>query len=431
MVIVDTLLAERARAHNPLRVGVIGAGSMSRGFINQIVRYMPGMRVAALCNRTLATARKALQNAGVDAGDIMEANSAESIDRAIETGKTALTDDLAAICAAGQVEVLIEATGHIAYGAQVVMTAIENGKSMVLMNAELDGSIGPLLKHRADQAGVILTGCDGDQPGVQLNLYRFIQSIGLRPLVCGNIKGLLDHYRNPTTQAKFAKQWDQTPHMVTSFADGTKIAFEQAIVGNATGMQVAQRGMIGLELDGHVNELIDSYDIDRIKELGGIVDYVLGAEPSPGVFIFAEAQDDMQRHYLNYAKLGEGPLYSFYVPYHLMIFEVPLSAARVALANDVIIAARGAPVVDVVATAKRDLKSGETLDGLGGYLSYGLCENYDIVRRDRLLPFGLVEGAVLKQDVLKDRALTYDDVTLRADSLMVRLRAEQDALFPI
>ena len=430
MVIVDTLLDERARAGNPLRVGVIGAGSMSRGFINQIVRYMPGMRVAALCNRTLATARTALENAGVDAGDIVEANSAQAVDHAIELGKTALTDNLDAVCAAGQVEVLIEATGHIAYGAQVVLTALENGKSMVLMNAELDGSIGPLLKKRADEAGVILTGCDGDQPGVQLNLYRFIQSIGLRPLVCGNIKGLLDHYRNPTTQAKFAKQWDQTPHMVTSFADGTKIAFEQAIVGNATGMRVAQRGMIGPELKGHVNELIGSYDIDRIREMGGIVDYVLGAEPSPGVFVFAEAQDDMQRHYLNYAKLGEGPLYSFYVPYHLMVFEVPLSAARVALANDIVIAPRGAPVVDVIAIAKRDLKRGETLDGLGGYMSYGLCENYEIVRRDRLLPFGLVEGAVLTQDVSKDSALTYDDVTLDDDDLMVRLRAEQDSLFP-
>jgi predicted homoserine dehydrogenase-like protein len=147
-----------------------------------------------------------------------------------------------------------------------------------------------------------------------MNLYRFVQTMGLQPLVCGNIKGMLDLYRTPETQKGFAAQWGQTPEMVTSFADGTKISFEQAIVANATGMCVAERGMSGPEYRDQIDGLVDFYDVDRLKALGGVVDYALGATPSPGVYVFA-AHDDPRHHiYLDYAKLGKGPLYSFYTP---------------------------------------------------------------------------------------------------------------------
>lgn len=427
MIIVDTALKACQESGKPVRVGIIGAGFMSRGLINQIVNYTPGMRVVAIANRTVQNAHEAYAQAGVT--DVQEVNSVGELEDAIAQGKYAVTDDALILCQSESVDVLVEATGHVEYGAQVTMQAIENRKHMVLMNAELDGTVGPILKVYADRAGVILTGCDGDQPGVQMNLYRFVKSIGLNPLLCGNIKGLQDRYRNPTTQANFAKQWGQTPHMVTSFADGTKISFEQAIVANATGMKVAQRGMIGLEYKGHVDEMVGMYDIDQLRSLGGIVDYVVGAQPSPGVYVFAEANDASQKHYLNYGKLGEGPLYSFYVPYHLTIFEVPLSVARVALLKDVIIAPLGGPVVDVVTTAKIDLKAGETLDGLGWYMTYGQCENYDVVRAQNLLPMGLAEGCRLKRDVPKDQVLTYDDVEFPTGTLSHKLRAEQDAYF--
>ena len=155
----------------------------------------------------------------------------------------------------------------------------------------------------------------------------------------------------------------------------------------------------------------------------------MGAQPSPGVYVFAEAHEMTQAHYHDYGKLGKGPLYSFYVPYHLTIFEVPLSVARVVLFGDRIIAPKAGPVVDVVATAKIALKAGETLDGLGWYMTYGQCENYPVARAENLLPMGIAEGARLRRDVAKDQVLTYDDVTLPADSLACRLRAEQDARF--
>ncbi|NJL46184.1 MAG: NAD(P)-dependent oxidoreductase [Leptolyngbyaceae cyanobacterium SM2_5_2] len=427
MIIVDTALKARHDAGNPVRVGMFGAGFMGRGVVNQILNYTPGMKLVAIANRTVSAAIDAYHKVGAE--NVRQVNTVGELEDAISQGTYAVTDDPALLCQSDSIDVLIEATGHVEYGAQVTLEAIKHGKHMVLMNAELDGTVGPILKVYADQAGVIVTGCDGDQPGVQINLYRFVKSIGLNPVLCGNIKGLQDRYRNPTTQEGFAKQWGQTAHMVTSFADGTKISFEQAIVANATGMKVAQRGMLGYEYRGHIDDMVDRYDVEQLTALGGIVDYVVGPKPSPGVFVYATCNEPTQAHYLNYGKLGEGPLYSFYVPYHLTVYEVPLSAARVALFNDVIIAPIAGPVVDVITTAKVDLQAGETLDGLGGYQTYGQCENADVVSRDNLLPMGLAEGCRLKRPVAKDQVLTYDDVELPTDRLAHRLRAEQNAHF--
>lgn len=429
MIMVDTALAARAEAGDPVRFGMIGAGYMGRGIANQVLGYMPGIELSAICNRSLPAAIAAYTDFGVPRDRIVEVNTPERLQDVLNAGKFAVTSDPSVLCDAPGLEVLVEATGNVEHGADVTMQAIAGGKHMVLMNAELDATIGPLLRRKADAAGVILSGCDGDQPGVQLNLLRFVRSIGLIPRVCGNIKGLQDRYRTPETQAAYARQWGQTPHMVTSFADGTKISFEQAIVANATGMKVAQRGMIGMEHRGHVDEMTGMYDLDRLRALGGIVDYVVGGLPSPGVYVLAEAQDRAQAHYLNYGKLGEGPLYSFYVPYHLMVFEVPISVARVALFGDRVIAPIAGPVVDVVAAAKCDLDEGTVLDGLGGFLTYGLCENYDTSRAEHLLPMGIAAGARMRRRVTKDQVLTYDDVDLPSASLACSLRAEQDRMF--
>ena len=429
MILVDTALKARAEAGNPVRFAMIGAGFMGRGIVNQVLNYMPGLDIPVICNRTVAAAIRAYTDFGVPRERVVEVASTDQLVDAMAAGNYAVTDDPGIVCATEGIEALLEATGHVEYGARVTTLAIEHGKHMVLMNAELDATVGPLLKQRADAAGVIFTGCDGDQPAAQMNLLRFVRSIGLTPRICGNIKGLQDRYRTPKTQAAFAKQWGQTPEMVTSFADGTKISFEQALVANATGMKVAQRGMLGLEHRGHVDEMTGMYDLDMLRSHGGIVDYALGALPSPGVYVFAEACDAHQPTYLNYGKLGEGPLYSFYTPYHLTIFEAPLTVARAVLLKDAAIAPLAGPVVDVVAAAKTDLAAGTVLDGLGGFLTYGLCENAATVRSERLLPMGIAEGARLRRPVAKDCVLTLDDVDLPQDSLACQLRAEQDAHF--
>ncbi|MEH1894580.1 MAG: Gfo/Idh/MocA family oxidoreductase [Nostoc sp.] len=427
MIIIDRALQARAAAGNPIKVGMIGAGFMGRGIANQIVNSVPGMELVAISNRQIDAAKQAYSEAGIV--EIQVVATVSELEDAIANGKYAVTEDAKLLCRAEGIEAIIEVTGAVEFGAHIVMEAIAHCKHVIMMNAELDGTIGPILKVYADKAGVILSACDGDQPGVQMNLYRFVKSIGLTPLLCGNIKGLQDPYRNPTTQEGFAKRWGQKPHMVASFADGTKISFEQAIVANATGMKVAKRGMLGYDFNGYVEEMTHLYDVEQLKELGGIVDYVVGAKPGPGVYVFATHDDPKQRHYLNLYKLGEGPLYSFYTPYHLCHFEVPLSVARAVLFGDAVMSPLAGPLVDVVTTAKIDLKAGETLDGIGYYMTYGQCENSPIVQQQNLLPIGLAEGCRLKRDISKDQVLTYEDVELPEGRLCDQLRTEQNNYF--
>jgi predicted homoserine dehydrogenase-like protein len=313
----------------------------------------------------------------------------------------------------------------------VVLKAIENRKHILVMNAELDGTVGPILKTYADRAGVIYSNTDGDQPGVTMNLYRFVKGIGVKPVMCGNIKGLHDPYRNPTTQVEFARRWKQKPEMVASFADGTKISFEQAVIANATGMLVAQRGMYGptVPTGTPLEEAIKLFPLDELTDGPGIVDYLVGAVPAPGVFVIGRHDDPLQQHYLNLYKLGNGPFYLFYTPYHLCHFEVHNTIARAVLFGDSALAPLGQPMVEVVATAKTDLRAGSRIDGFGHYMTYGLAENADAVERRRLLPIGVAEGCRIRRDIAKDQVLTYDDIELPRGRVIDRLREEQRARF--
>jgi len=426
MIIVDTFLQKRQEEGKPIKVGLWGAGEMAKGMVNQVMRYTPGMEVSVIANRTISKALDAYEYTGHIA---KVCNDLSSLQDCVNKGILAVTENAELLCDLEGIDILVECTGTIHHAAKLVMKAIENKKHVLLFNPEVDATIGPILKVYADKAGVMLSGCDGDQPGVIMNLYRFVKNLGLTPLICGNIKGLQDFYRNPTTQAGFAKQWQLTPEMVTSFADGTKISIEQACVANATGMGVAKRGMLGYNYKGHIDNMVSMYDVDELKRLGGIVDYVVGPKPGPGVFVFATTDDPKTKHYLNYGKLGEGPLYSFYTPYHLIYFEIPFSIARMVLFNDIIMAPLGGPVVEVVTCAKTDLRAGKKLDGIGQYDTYGQCENAVTARQENLLPIGLAEGAILKYDVPRDHVLTFDDVEMPEESLVQRLYKEQTALF--
>jgi predicted homoserine dehydrogenase-like protein len=426
MIILDTALRRREAEGRPIRVGMIGAGFMGRGLANQIVNSVPGMQLVAVANRTLAHAERAYAEAGVEP---VRVENAGELDAAIEKGTPAVLEDAFELIKAVHLDCVVDVTGAVEFGARVTVAAIDRGLPVVTMNAELDGTVGPLLAHRAREAGVVLTGSDGDQPGVQANLLRFVKGLGVTPLVAGNIKGLQDEYRTPTTQKAFAERWGQDPYMVTSFADGTKISFEQAIVANAFGLTVPKRGMNGWDHEGHVDELTTRYEVDELRELGGIVDYVVKAKPGPGVFVLGTHDDPKQRHYLELYKLGTGPLYSFYTPYHLCHFEVPNSVVRAVDFGDAALAPPAGPRVDVVATTKQDLRAGATVDGLGGYDTYGVAEESAVVRAENLLPMGVAEGCVLRRDVPKDTVLTYADVTLPPDRLVDQLREEQEKLF--
>jgi len=294
-----------------------------------------------------------------------------------------------------------------------------------LMNAELDATLGPILKAEADKAGVVITNSDGDQPGVIMNLFRFVGSIGCRPVLAGNMKGLQDPYRTPETQKGYAAKYHQKPAMVTSFADGTKISMEMAVVANATGFKTGKRGMYGPQCK-HVTDTPMLFPREQMLN-GGLVDYVLGAEPAGGIFIIGYQENPLQQQYMNYYKMGDGPFYVFYTPYHLCHLEAPLTAARAVLFHDAAIAPMGGPVCDVITVAKRDLKAGEIIDGIGGFTCYGMLDNSEVCRKDKLLPMGLSEGCRLTRDIAKDAALRYGDVALPEGRLCDKLRAEQNS----
>jgi predicted homoserine dehydrogenase-like protein len=431
VIIVDSALARHAaEGRPPIRVGMIGAGFMASGVLLQInTVHRATMRVVAVANRTVAKAVAAYEQAGQ--ADAAVCDAAPALARAIEAGRPAVTEDPMLVATSPHVDILLEVTGAIEEAIAPVVAAIAHGKHVALMNPELDGTLGPLLKHRADRAGVVFTDVDGDQPGVEGNLWRFVKGIGVRPVLCGNIKGLQDPYRTPATQAGFAAKWGQKPAMVTSFADGTKVSFEQAVVANATGMTVARRGMHGFTVEPGtpIMEAAKLYDPEELLAGPGIVDYVVGAAPGPGIFVLGTVEHPRQRHYLNLYKLGEGPIYCFHTPYHLCHFEVPTTLARAALLRDATIAPQGAPQVEVVAIAKRDLAAGETIDELGGFTVYGEAEAAAVTARENLLPIGVAVGCQLTRPVAKDAALTYADVALPEGRLVDQLRAEQAELF--
>jgi predicted homoserine dehydrogenase-like protein len=241
------------------------------------------------------------------------------------------------------------------------------------------------------------------------------------------MKGLQDPYRTPETQKSYAAKYKQKPAMVTSFADGTKIYMEMAVVANATGFKVGKRGMYGPRCD-HVNEAVDLFPLDQMLE-GGLVDYILCSNPAGGVFVLGFNEHPIQNQYLNYYKMGNGPLYVFYTPYHICHLEVPMTVARAVIFQDAVISPIAGPVCEVISVAKKDLQEGDIIDCLGGFCVYGMLENVANSSKENLLPIGLAEGCILKNNIVKDQPIKYSDVQIPAGRLCDQLRAEQSRYF--
>jgi predicted homoserine dehydrogenase-like protein len=426
LIPIDRSLADREREGRPIQVALVGAGYSGKNIAYQIIKSFPEIRLVAISNRTPSRAREAYSLAGVK--DVHLVERAGALEESIRRRRFSITDDPSVVCSAGGIDAVIESTGTIDFAADVIIRAIQNGKHVVLMNVELDSTLGPILKVRADSAGVIYTNSDGDEPGAAMNMIRFIKSIGLKPVVAGNLKGLYDPYRTPETQREFAKKNNQHAAKIASFADGTKLSMELAVLANATGFRVAKRGMYGPSLK-HVDESGGFFSDKLIEE--GMVDFLVGAKPANGVFVLGHSEDPVKMAYLKYLKMGNGPLYVFYRPFHLPQMEVPLTVSRAVLFQEATVAPIGKPVCDAVSMAKKDLKAGETLDGFGGYTCYALLDNYDVSRRVHALSMGLSEGCRMRKNIGKDQLITYDDVELPKDRLRDRLRREQDEYFSI
>jgi predicted homoserine dehydrogenase-like protein len=425
VIILDEALERRRREGNPIRVAISGVGYIGRAIALQALRAVPGLELVAAASRQQPGAADVFREAGADRVDQVE--TPQQLDDAIAAGRPAVTADASLLARAEGVEAVIEATGDVEAGARFVVDAIEHRKHVVLVNAELDATLGPYLKVLADRAGVVVTYTDGDEPGVIVNLCRYAKAIGLEPVLVGNLKGLLDPYRTPETQREFAAAVGQKARMVTSFADGTKLSMEAAITANALGFRVARRGMIGPRC-AHVREAASLFEPEDLAA-GGLVDFLLGAEPGSGAFVVARCDDPARQPYLSYFKLGDGPLYTFYQPWHLPNFDAPLTVARAVLFSDAAVTPLGPPSCEVVAVAKRDLQAGEVLDGIGGFACYGVIENAEPARAGDLLPMGLAGGCRLVRDVAKDEPVSYADVDVPSGRLADALSAQQRAHF--
>jgi len=405
---------------------MIGAGATGRAIALQLGTPVPGIRLAAIANRTAEHAERAFREAGIT--NWMRVSTAREAEATISRGLPVLTDDPSILTTCDAIDLIVEVTGSVEPAARVVLQAFDYGKPVVLVNAELDSFIGPILKAKAEQAGVVVTHTDGDEPGVAMTLLRYLRSLGLRPVAAGNLKGMVDYYRNPDTQRAFAEKNDQDVKKVTSFADSTKLSMEATVLANATGFQAGRRGMYGPACKD-VREMANLLPADQMLSTG-LVDYALGAAPYTGAFVIVHEDSALKKVQLAYYKLGDGPFYVFYTPFHLPHIQIASTIGRAVILRDPTVAPIAGPACEVMTVAKRDLKAGERLDGIGGFCAYGLIDNSAAARAMTALPIALSVGCVIRNDVSKDQVLTFADVVSPTGRITEDLWKEQAARWP-
>jgi len=432
MIGINYKLAELEKNGKPLRIGIVGAGQMGRGLASQIVS-MKGMRPAVLADRTLAKAKKAFTQAGlVEGRDFAVAETVEEGDKLLEAGRFVATEntELPAMCRA--VDCTVDATGVPEAGAKIAMDAIRNKKHIVMLSVETDVCIGPLLYKAACDAGVIYSGSAGDEPGAVMELYDFADALGFEVRVIGKGKNNpVDYDCTPDTVQEEAVRRGMSPKMLCAFKDGTKTMVEMTAMANATGFLPDIPGGHGAA--GRVEDLPDLLSL-KSEGRGGIlsryrtVEYINGI--APGVFLVFSTDLPAVQHELEYISMGSGPNYVLYRPYHLISLETPLTAAKACLDGVPSIVPRSGLVAETIAVAKRDLRAGEKLDGIGGFTIRGIFISAVEARGYNALPLALVnKNTTVKQDVQKGDLICYDDVILDESSFILQLRKKQDVLF--
>ena len=443
------LLAQREAEGNPIRVGVIGAGKFGSGFVVQLSR-VPGMRAAAVADLRPEQARDAYAACGTEAAAVAEAQTADQVDDAVRRGRPVVAEDASLVAGAASIDVVVEATGIPEAGAANAAAAIDGGKHLVMVNIETDVTIGTLLKARADEAGVVYTLVDGDQPGCIMHLVEWARTLGFEIVAAG--RGTIyrkgDREGTPDSTAerfRFDEETLSRRHinlkMYNSFRDGTKAQLEMTALANMTGLPPDVRGMHEPSCN-----LADIPRLFSLKEEGGLLNRHGVVElansvaadgvamlPNPllmGVFAVIRADHPFIREDLAaYDCLpgGDGN-FLLYRPYHLVAVEAPMSIAAAVLYGKPTGAPREVPVAEVIAVAKRGLRKGERLDGGGGFTVNGVIEEAGVARRERLLPLGLASGIELTRDVAASKPIFWDDVLLNEESPILKLRREQDRL---
>jgi predicted homoserine dehydrogenase-like protein len=418
-------LRELQKSGGYIRVGLIGAGQMGRGMISQI-ESMQGMRVVATADIRADYAKHAYLHAGVKPEEIIQTDRIETAERAIRENKVVVTERMELVMHCAEVDVIVDATGVPNIGAEIAYTSILQKKHVVMLNVETDVTVGLLLSRTAKSAGTVYTGSAGDEPGAVMELYHFAEALGFETVAIGKGKNNpLNVEANPDSAREGALQVGANPKMIASFQDGTKTMIEMTAVANATGFIPDVPGMSGPTAT--VKELPDLY---RLRSEGGIlnqkkvVDYVNGV--APGVFVIVTSSKAEVRDEMKYLKMGDGPNYVLFRPYHLTSLETPLSIAKAYFYKEETIVGWHGHVAETVAVAKRDLQQGEKLDGLGGFTTYGKIMTAGEAEKMEALPIGLVHPSqVVKKPVKKGEILTYGDIENTEDLIIWELRRLQ------
>ncbi|MEM8948190.1 MAG: SAF domain-containing protein [Pseudomonadota bacterium] len=422
-------LAKRADAGRPVRIGLIGSGEMGTDIVTRAA-MMDGVDVAAISEVNPAAAHKAVEIARRSDGHSEDVSSVDALNRTIEAGKIAIADDVSCLLDSGLIDVVIDATGVPAVGAEIGLSAMERGKHLVMMNVEADVTIGAYLKREADRLGVVYSLGAGDEPSSTMELIEFVSAMGHKIVCAGkgknnplNIDAVPDQY------AEEAARRGLNPRLLVEFVDGSKTMVEMSAIANATGLIPDCDGMHGPAAgpDDLAKVLVPERDGGILSDIGR-VDYSIGKGVSPGVFVIAEAEHPRVQVRLADLKMGDGPYYAFIRPYHLTSLEVPLTCARAVLYGKADMVPLDRPVAEVAAVAKRDLGPGETLDQIGEYTYRAFAMAVPRARSSNALPAGLLTGARTKTAIKKGELITAENTALPADARIVELRRRQDAM---
>jgi predicted homoserine dehydrogenase-like protein len=424
-------LAQCADEGRPVRIGLVGVGEMGTDIVTQI-SLMKGLRITVIAVRDPGKrhAEAAFRIAGLSEDLVGHADTPSAIARVVESGRTAVTTDVDALIRCPHVDVVIDATGKPEMGAIIGLGAIEAGKHVVMMNVEADVTIGAYLQSRAREAGVVYTVGAGDEPSSTMELIEFVTALGYPVIAAGKGKNNpLDVDATPDRFVEEATRRNMNPRMLVEFVDGSKTMVEMAAIANATGLVPDVAGMHGPEatLDNLHTILCPKAD-GGILSRKGVVDYTVGKGVAPGVFVVAELSHPRLMERLHDLKLGPGPYYTFYRPYHLTSLEVPLSAARAVLHGHCDMRALARPSAEVCAVAKRDLAAGERLDAIGEYTYRAFTLDYEAARAAGGLPIGLIEGGRTTRPIRRGELLTRMNAEPPAGSKIVELRRLQDLM---
>ncbi|TIW20239.1 MAG: homoserine dehydrogenase [Mesorhizobium sp.] len=420
-------LLQRAEKQGPITIGLAGAGQMGTDIVVQVA-LMPGMRIGAISEVRPQAAIDAALLAGHDRSDIVQAPNAAAIDRAIEAGKIAVTEDLHALAAAGRIDVIIDATGNPNIGTLFALEVMKNGKHIVMLNVEADITIGRFLKEEARKAGVVYTGAAGDEPACTLEIIGFAKSLGFTIVAAGKGKNNpLNLDAMPADYEKEAAERNMNARMLVEFVDGSKTAIEMVAIANATGLVPDVPGMHGptATLEELASVLCPRED-GGVLHRKGVVDYSIGKGVAPGVFCIIETKHPRVLERMVDLKVGKGPYFTIFRPYHLTSLEVPLSAARAVVYKRADMEPLDHPVAEAVAVAKTNLGTGQSLGMIGENDYRGFAMTWEDARAKGALPLGLAERAKVVKPVKAGDFLTYENCVPDDSMVITQIRRRLD-----